>query len=801
MTSATITEIAAALKVTDRAVRKWRNKFNWQPVNVTGVGAFDVNTVLGLKSEERELISNYLAGQEIARRYQEERKRDLDTVATMLAKREAAKNAPVIRTKSPEKPAYLNSDAARAGAEAATKLKEHEAQAIADEQERKARYLELFMELPEKYQQAAQARHALLEALENFLTTKGYKGRIKDGKQCWNWKGVQKFCDVFLDGTLEISAKVAGQFMHKGKRSLVPVSLNNWRKQYEEKGLYGLADHYASRKGQTSLTVEQQEFCVSLFTEKPGVSIRSICKAMDTRFKAQPLPERTTIGRFLEAWKSNNESLYLSLTNPDAWRNKYMLALGNASENITRLNQVWEADSTPADIMCTDGRACIIGIIDVWPRRLKLLVSPTSKSIAIGMLLRRCILDWGMVEKEFRTDNGADYTSFYLERVLEHLNVHHELCPPFTPECKPHIERAFKTLSHGILPFLDGYIGHNVAERKAIESRISFAKRLMTRGETIEVKMTSAELQSVLDRWCESMYHTEPHSSLDGMSPIAKVRSWTEPIKRISNEHALDVLLSPAPSNDGWRVITKKGVSVAFGGADLRYIAAEFADHVGGRVRVLIDATDLGHASIFQEDGSFLCIAEDLKWQGISSQELAAYAKNRQKALLAEQRKAHKEMVKRANIGNIAEEILKDREEQAARIADLPKPSTEYSTPALEQAGFAVDERKRLSATPALNSIVELPPEVLESEAIEAAKARPLPKADERPRYFADENEIYYFLSGLKSKGKADIVELQWIKDYEHMLDNPNKRDNKRGLMLDDPYLLKHWGRVQQTAG
>lgn len=793
---AKISDIAAALDLSRMAANNRKLKYNWQSTNETGVDAFDINTVPGLKPEERERIRNHLEAQEISKRFQEERRRDQEAIAALQTTIDVAKNNTAASTKQPEKPVF-NSIAAQLGTDAGRKLKEKEAAAIEEAQERKAQYLAIFMELPEKYRQAAEAKHLMVEALENFLKAGGFKGRVKDGKQCWNWKGVQKFCDAFIDNSLNMPADVARHFMHKGKRSLVPVSLNNWRKQYDEIGLYGLADHYASRKGQTSLTIDQQEFCVSMAIEKPNTSIRTLCKALDTRFKGFSIPERTAVKRFLDNWREKHESLHLFLTNPDAWKNKYMFAFGDASENITRLNQRWESDCTPADIMCTDGRMNIAGIIDVWPRRLKLLVSPTSKSSAIGMLLRRCILDWGMIEEEFRTDNGSDFTSFYIERVLDHLGVYHHLCAPFTPEQKPHIERAFKTFSHGILSLLDGYVGHNITDRKAIESRKTFAKRLMTKGETVEINMTSAELQRFCDRWVDSIYHQETHSSL-GMSPIAKIRSWTEPIKRISNPHALDVLLSPAPSNDGWRVITKKGLAVTFGAAQLRYISADFAGHEGERVRVLIDATDLGHASIFQEDGSFLTIAQDPTWIGISNEEVASHAKQRQKQQLAELRRDHKELAKRANIGNIAEEILRDREEQAAKVADLPKPFMEYTTPALEQAAIAVNERERQAASPALNGIIELPPEILESEAREARKVVNLTERNGRPRYFGSQDEIYTWLTSQKKKGEADDKELRWLADYEYTLDNPNKQP--RGLMVDDPYLLKHWGRAQQQA-
>lgn len=709
------------------------------------------------------------------------------------------KNNSEVATTHPERP-KLTSPAALAGAEAARKLKEQETQTIEDAQQRRLQYMALFMELPEALKQSANAKVFILDACKAFLAAGGYEGRMKNGQKCWSTKGVEYFRKAFVTGHIEMPRELLKSLDPRTMHKLSYQSIMGWKREYETCGLYGLVNFslISNKKGQCSMVETMREFTIAMVIEKPGVSIRAIRKAITVRFKGEYIPNRTTIERFLNNWLDKHKSLYLYLTNPDAWRSKYMLAFGDAAETVTRLNQRWEADSTPADIMCSDGRACIIGIIDVWSRRLKLLVSPTSKSIAIGMLLRRCILDWGMVEEEFRTDNGADYTSFYLERVLDLLNVHHELCPPFTPECKPFIERALGIMSHGILPFLDGYIGHNVAERKAIESRISFAKRLMTRGETVEVKMTSAKLQTILDRWCEAMYHTEPHSGLDGMSPIAKVRSWTEPVKRISDEHALDVLLSPAPSNDGWRVITKKGLSVAFGGAQLRYISADFAGQEGKRVRVLIDGTDLGHASIFQEDNSFLCAAQDPAWLGISSQELASHTKNRQKALLAEQRREHKDMVKRANIGNITEEILRDSEERAAKVSDLPRPATEYTTPALEQAGLAVAERERRTANPALNGIIELPPEVLESEARKAQKVITLTDRNGRPRYFGSQDEIYTWLISQKKKGIADDKELRWLADYEYALDNPNKQP--RGLMVDDPYLLKHWDRIAQQA-
>lgn len=596
--------------------------------------------------------------------------------------------------------------AERAGAETARKLKEAEAKAIEDRRQRKNELMAMYQGLPEPAKKAAEAKHQILTACKAFLNEGKYKGRTKKGRKTWSTKGLNDFCQAFIEGTLELPAEIVNIFTRKGKRSLVPASILNWRNLYEEQNLYGLADHYVSKAGATVLTIIQQNFVIAMIHDYPHIEPAAMLKALKARFRGETLPSRHTVGRFMKHWKDTHISLYLYITNPDEWRSRHMFAFGDASEKVIRLNQRWEADSTKADILCFDGRCCVIGTIDVWSRRFKLLVSPTSKAAAIAALFRRCLIGWG-VPKEFRTDCGSDYTSFHVERVCDALDTHHHLCNEFHPEEKPHIERAFKTFSHGIVELLPGFVGHSVADRKAIESRKSFANRLMTKGETVEVKLTMAEFQSICDSWTENIYNQDSHGGLGGMSPAEKARSWNEPIVRINNERALDVLLSPAPSNDGMRTIGKKGIDVTFNGIKLQYKAGEFSGHEGESCRVLIDESDLGRAPIFLTNGEFLCLAEDPKWYGISNQEVAIHAKAQQKRVLSEQKKEVKRIAKQADTRNIAAEILKSREEQASKVVELPKQAKEYSTPALEQAAIAVAERDRKTEMPCGTPITE----------------------------------------------------------------------------------------------
>ena len=136
--------------------------------------------------------------------------------------------------------------------------------------------------------------------------------------------------------------------------------------------------------------------------------------------------------RFVAKWRHANKSLIQYVTSFDQWRSNHMIALGKADEPVTRLNQIWEFDSTPGDVMLTDGRYSLIGVIDVYSRRAKLHVTPTSKSAAIAALTRRAILDWGVPETA-KTDNGSDYVSAHMVRVFESLGNRTDPVPAFSP--------------------------------------------------------------------------------------------------------------------------------------------------------------------------------------------------------------------------------------------------------------------------------------------------------------------------------------------------------------------------------
>ena len=485
-------------------------------------------------------------------------------------------------------------------------------------------------------------------------------------------------------GRIEVEASVRAVL-----DSVSAGGLRNWELTLENNGLAALAGEYgAHRKGSGSIDSmpELREFVLGMLTEYPHCSATAVFEGIKARFAPGKRPSKRTLQRWIKAWKEDNEQVFCALKNPDNWRSQYKSAAGSASEHITRLNQLWEYDSTPGDVMLNDGkRHVVIGVIDVYSRRVQLHVERSSCSAGICAVTRKALLAWGVPETA-KTDNGSDYVSKQMVRVYQGLGIYHERAPHFTPEKKPFIERVFRTFSHGLLELLPGFVGHNVTERKDIEARKSFAQRLCQKGETINLSYLSVtEFQNYCDTWADAVYQHDRHDGLGGKTPWERASEWTGPINKLADERALDVLLLPAPGDNGWRDVAKKAVKACGG----HYNHQLLGGLEGSRVRVMLDESDAGYVYVFDEAGIFICRAEDPDLTGTSRAEIAARRREHQKRLIAEQKAELKAAAKKANVKDIAKEILNHRAEEAGKLHRLPQLSTPYTTDALDQAGIA----------------------------------------------------------------------------------------------------------------
>lgn len=479
--------------------------------------------------------------------------------------------------------------------------------------------------------------------------------------------------------------------------SLSKNTLFDWEKNYEAMGLSGLADNYGNRKGASKVESrpEIKEFILGLIYHRPDINCKLIMRSLRVKFDRATLPSYRTIQNWVSKWKHENQSTLLAIKNPDAWRNKFQAAAGSQSEKIVRLNQRWEFDSTPTDIMLNDGsRHNIVGVIDVYSRRLKLLVSNSSNSHAVTSITRACLLEWGVPE-EVKTDNGADYASKHMRRVFDSLEIKQIFCQPFTPEGKPHIERVFKTFSHDVLEMLPGYIGHNVSDRKNIEARKSFADHIMGKAKNRTAEYLSAEqLQEFCDNWIKNYYMQEPHRGLNGKTPQSMIDNYDGEIRRIGNERALDILLSPT-SGDGLRTVTKKGIAID----NAYYDSHDLALYTGKQVKVLYSETEWGKIYVFSLEGKFICEAFCCERAGISRAEVATAKKHLQKRLISESKKIVKDYSKKYMVKNLAQEIVNQKVENNPDILAFPKPEVSYESQFLREAENILNARQEIPAS------------------------------------------------------------------------------------------------------
>lgn len=566
-----------------------------------------------------------------------------------------------------------------------------------------------------------------------------------------------KFAEAYAAGEIEIDPAVRDRIP-----SFSSATLTRWERRVAKEGLAGAARRYGNREGDGKIDRQPRlrEFIEAMLVEHPNASSSHVMQAIRARFNGHSsldYPSYRSLQRWLVRWKEEHRQAFAAATNPDTWKSRHMAAFGSASEEIERLNQRWEMDSTPGDIMLTDGRHAVIGVIDVYSRRAMLRVEKTSRAAGIAALLRRALLDWGVPE-EAKTDNGSDYTSRHITRVFAELDVYQVLCPPFQPWRKPHIERFFRTFSHDLVELLAGFLGHNVAERQAIEARASFAERLMSRDGVLEVKMSSAEFQRFCDRWCADIYAHRAHEGLQGRTPFEAASAWRGVIRAIEDERALDVLLAE-PAGGGRRTVGKKGIRLD--GA--WFVAPELALHIGEEVEVRCDPQDLGRIVVRSLDGTrFLCIAEAPERTGMDRREVAAKARELQRARVQEERRALKAAAKRLKTDDIVEEILIERAQAAGKLVPLPAKAAPHRSAGIEAAAEAA---RALGAPPQVAPVPALDAQArFEAEFEAAANVVSI-------HHLAQPNERYAFWKLLARRREAgrsiEPEHAAWMGEYE----------------------------------
>lgn len=405
------------------------------------------------------------------------------------------------------------------------------------------------------------------------------------------------------------------------------------------------------------------------------------------------MPSIRALQGALKGWRQEHQLELTALTDPDAFKSRYR-ASGSRAHLVSALNELWEIDASPADVLTKDGRYAIYACIDVFSRRLIVFVTKTPRAEAVALLVRKAILAWGVPDR-IKTDNGSDFVARATKRLFAGLSIEADTAHAFSPEEKGVVERAIGTIQRDLMATLPGFIGHSVADRKVIEARRAFAQRLgQSEDKAFCVDLSAEELQGYCDAWADGRYANRPHGGLGGATPFQVAAAWAQPVRRIEDEGALSLLCAPIAGTDGFRTVGKQGLRIDH----THYICPDLL--VGERVFVRLDPADMGRVYVFAEDGeTFRGVAVAPELAGVDRAALVAETRAVQKRFVdagtAELRKEARSIKPR----DVVDAINRRAAKQAGKLVEFPRRSDTHTTPALEAATIAAALRRGEVAT------------------------------------------------------------------------------------------------------
>lgn len=525
---------------------------------------------------------------------------------------------------------------------------------------------------------ARDARLALLGQAERIAREAGIGHKRAD----------RQLCDLYNTGQLEVAPWIKAEV-----KSLTPRTLARWRAAAKAGHKNKLAVNRAAARRGTGVLDRANDgqlrtYILALVAKQPHLTAQHIRALVADAFplvtiadNPVALPPIRTFQAALKSWRTTFRNEIEQIRNPDGFKSTIRFS-ARVAHPATRLNELWQIDASPADVLTTEGRRQTIYVcLDIFSRRMITLVSETARAAAVGLLIRKAILAWGVPER-IKTDNGSDFIAHTTRRLFAALGIDHETSAPFSPEQKGHVERAIGTMQRGLMRTLEGFVGHSVADRKVIENRKAFASRLGEAPEDMfQVALSAAELQARLDAWCSDVYGTKPHEGLGGRTPFAAAAMAAGSIRKIEDVRALDMLLAPIAGKDGLRTVTKTGLRI-----DGSHYIAGFLN-VGETVMVRMDAADMGRAYVFSEDGeTYLGEAISPDLAGIDPAKAIAAARAEQKRLINERMDEVKKTARKIKAKDFAGAIHRQALAAEGKLIEFPKPVETHDTPALAAA-------------------------------------------------------------------------------------------------------------------
>ena len=275
---------------------------------------------------------------------------------------------------------------------------------------------------------------------------------------------------------------------------LAEKTIQAWYYTWRKEGIAGLSPKSRIDRGLSKITPALQEAILAAKRDNPRRSVRQIKRLLEAAgLVANEKLSRSSIHRLLQHNGMSHLSGSASL--PEEKR----------SFGAEFAGSIWYGDVMHGPHVPIKGqlrKTYLVSLLDDASR----LVTHSAfclgeTALDIEGVLKQALLRRGVPIK-FIVDNGAAYRAATLQGVCARLGIALIFCRPYAPEGKGKLERWHRTFRDQFLSELD--------------------PRLITSLDDLNARLWA---------WIEQVYHQTVHSSLDGLTHLARYQILFDPLR------------------------------------------------------------------------------------------------------------------------------------------------------------------------------------------------------------------------------------------------------------------------------
>lgn len=385
-------------------------------------------------------------------------------------------------------------------------------------------------------------------------------------------------------------------------------TLRRWLQAYQDSGLAGLLPAYGQTARGVTIPDDVAATFKSLYLDEGKLTIRT-CYALTRKAfrgteREADFPSVDAFYRLVKRFDAEEITLYRD--GKDAWRNQCAPYIVREDQEIAP-NDVWVGDHRRFDIKVRglNGKMVRPWVTAWFDWGSRTLVGwhvfegePCSETILIAF--KRGVERHG-VPHQIYIDNGKDYRSKaitggrieqdkeegrYLS-LASQLGIDVQFATPYNARAKI-VERFFKTVKDGFDRLYRSFTGGTTVEKPERLENIQAADC-----------PTLAAFRQAFAGWV-SEYHHQPHTGLDGETPVQRFATLTN--KRVAAAEHLRLCLLKTTQP---RVLRRNGVEVLGTWFD----APELRGWFGKKVFVRYDPENMGTVEVYDEQDRFVCTA------------------------------------------------------------------------------------------------------------------------------------------------------------------------------------------------